>query len=208
VPEIPESLAREGAAFGDTARAREILAALGADLPVGCSGLRRRVQLLALAPGLNIAPIRGNVPTRLLKLEGGQYGALVLAAAGLSRLGIARPGYVFSVEEMIPAAGQGALAVQGRRGEDYAFLEAVQDERTWEEVMAERAFIRALDCGCGSPAAAYARTSGNEMRMSGMYAADANSPLFRDEAAGDKREALRLAEELARRLARRAGLGQ
>jgi hydroxymethylbilane synthase len=208
---VPESLAREDTAFQNRARTESpalFLKKLGADLPVGCSGLRRRVQLLTLVPGLSIAPIRGNVPTRLAKLDSGQYGALILAAAGLARLGIARSGYVFSVEEMIPAAGQGALAVQGRRGEDYAFLEAVQDAACWEEVMAERAFIRALDCGCGSPAAAYARTSGNEMHIIGMYAADSNSPLFKGEITGDKREAARLAEELARRLARKAGLGQ
>jgi hydroxymethylbilane synthase len=185
--------------------AREILAALDSSLPAGCSGLRRRMQLLSLAPGLNIASVRGNVPTRLSKMDAGQYGALVLAAAGLERLGIKRAGYVFSVTEMLPAAGQGALALQGRRGEDYAFLDVVRDSRSEEECAAERIFIRALACGCGSPAAAYARISGNECAIAGLFAADENSPLFREEIAGERKEAPRLAEELARRLARKAG---
>jgi hydroxymethylbilane synthase len=172
--------------------------------PLGCSSLRRRVQLLRLSPGLAIAPIRGNVPTRLSKLDGGQYGSLVLAAAGLARLGIERPLKHFSLDEMIPAAGQGAIAIQGRAGEDYAFLDIVRDPVTEEEVSAERAFIRELACGCGSPAAAYARISGGEIRITGMYAPDAESPLFRDEVSGEREHALRLAEELARRLARKA----
>jgi hydroxymethylbilane synthase len=187
---------------------------------VGCSGLRRRIQLLSLAPGLDMAPIRGNVPTRLAKLESGRYGALVLAAAGLARLGMSagepggllsgRPpasplvGRVFSVEEMVPAAGQGALAMQGRRGEDYGFLEAVRDPLSEEETTAERVFIRTLECGCGSPAAAYARIYGNEIRLRGIYAEDASSPLFRETLSGQRREALFLAEDLARRLVRKA----
>jgi hydroxymethylbilane synthase len=201
------------------AGAREALAAVRG--PVGCGGPRRRVQLLSLAPGLDIAPIRGNVPTRLSKLESGGYGALVLAAAGLARLGMVwgEPGgilsglpavpafldYVFSVEEMVPAAGQGALALQGRRGEDYGFLDAVRDPVTEEETSAERVFIQTLGCGCGSPAAAYARVSGNEVLIAGLYALNAEAPLFREEIAGGRKDAPRLARELARSLARKAG---
>jgi hydroxymethylbilane synthase len=170
-------------------------------LPIGCGSARRRIQLLLLAPGLAAAPIRGNVPTRLAKMDGGAYGALVLAAAGLERLGIRdRPGYIFPVREMIPAAGQGTLALQGRRGEDYAFLGAVRDPVTEEEAGMERALIRALEAGCGSPAAAYAHIEGNEISILGMYAADLTAPPVRDEIAGDRGQGLRLAETLARRL--------
>jgi hydroxymethylbilane synthase len=177
-------------------------------LPVGCSSPRRRIQLLALAPRLEAAPIRGNVPTRLSKLDGGQYGALVLAAAGLARLGISRgKTYVFSAGEMVPAAGQGVLAVQGRRGENYGFLDAVRDPVSEEEVMAERTFIRALDCGCGSPAAVFAQISGGEIRIIAMYSpvetAGAAAPILREEISGERAEAPRLAEKLARRLLRR-----
>jgi hydroxymethylbilane synthase len=198
-------LPSDGADFRSFSEARGVLAALDSSLPAGCSSLRRRMQLHSLAPGLNIASIRGNVPTRLSKMDAGQYGALVLAAAGIARLGIRRPGYVFSVEEMVPAAGQGALALQGRRGEDYAFLDAVRDPVSEEETSAERMFIRSLDCGCGSPAAAYARISGNEVFIAGLYALSSEAPLFREETAGERKDAPRLAGELARSLARKAG---
>ncbi|GHV06545.1 porphobilinogen deaminase [Spirochaetia bacterium] len=177
-------------------------------LHVGSSSLRRRLQFQALAPGITVAPIRGNVPTRLAKMDDGQYSALMLAAAGLERLRIRdREAYVFSVEEMIPAAGQGTLAVQGRRGEDYGFLDTVRDRVSAAEAEAEQTFIRTLDCGCGSPAAVYAKISGSEIRITALFATDAESPLFRDEISGDRETGLRLAEELARRLLQK-GQGQ
>jgi hydroxymethylbilane synthase len=170
-------------------------------LPVGSSSPRRRLQFQALAPGIITAPIRGNVPTRLSKMDEGQYGALIIAAAGLERLGIRdRQTHLFSVQEMIPAAGQGVLAVQGRRGENYDFLDAVQDPVSAEEAAAERIFIRTLDCGCGSPAAVYAKIDRQEIRIIALYAADINSPPFRDEISGEQEEGPRLAEKLARRL--------
>jgi hydroxymethylbilane synthase len=170
-------------------------------LPVGCSSARRRIQLLALAPFLRTASVRGNVPTRLAKMDRGDYGALILAAAGLERLGIRdRAGYRFPVREMIPAAGQGVLAVQGRAGEDYAFLDAVRDPITEEEARLERALVRALGGGCGSPAAAFARIAGNEISLLGMYAAAPDAPPVRDEISGRREEGPRLAETLARRL--------
>jgi hydroxymethylbilane synthase len=182
------------------------LDALGAG-PAGCSSIRRRVQLRVLAPALMVAPVRGNVPTRLDKLDRGQYGALVLAAAGLIRLGIRdRPGYVFSVDEMVPAAGQGVLAIQGRRGEDSAFLDAVRDKVSEEEALAERSFVQAIGGGCGSPAAAYARVSGGEIAITGMYAAEDGAFLFKDRVSGPREEGRRLAEELARLLLGKGGL--
>ncbi|AEF85222.1 hydroxymethylbilane synthase [Treponema primitia ZAS-2] len=193
---------------------KDIFTALEKALPIGCSSLRRRIQLQALAPELHSAPIRGNVPTRLSKLDSGQYGALILAAAGLERLGITRQGgRLFSLQEMIPAAGQGTLAIQGRRGEDYPFLELLRDPISEEEALAERALIRTLGCGCSSPAAAYAKISGNEIFITGMYTpletegiglANVTNideiPFAREEISGDRRHALQLAEELARRL--------
>jgi hydroxymethylbilane synthase len=170
-------------------------------LSVGSSSLRRRLQFQALAPGVTVAPIRGNVPTRIAKMDDGQYGALLLAVAGLERLGIRdRQTYVFSVQEMIPAAGQGTLAVQGRCGEDYGFLDTIRDPVSADEATAERAFIAALDCGCGSPAGVYAKISGSEIRIIALFAANAEAPLFRDEISGGREAGIRLAEELARRL--------
>jgi hydroxymethylbilane synthase len=179
--------------------------------PVGCSSLRRRVQLLALAPSFCTAPIRGNVPTRLEKLDRGEYGALVLAAAGLARLGVTdRPGYVFPVSEMVPAAGQGVIAVQGRRGDAWPFLDAVRDPRTEAEAHAERALILALGSGCGSPAAAYAKIDGGEIQIRAFFAGPGggplfrDAPLFRDEISGAREDALSLAESLAQRLLKKA----
>jgi hydroxymethylbilane synthase len=174
--------------------------------PVGCASIRRRIQLLAMRPALTVAPVRGNVPTRLDKLDRGQYGALVLAAAGLIRLGIKdRPGYVFPVEEMVPAAGQGVLAVQGRRGEDFAFLDAVRDRVTEEEALAERTFVQAIGGGCGAPAGACARISGGGIAILGMYGAESGAFLFRDTITGPREEGRRLAEKLARLLLRKGG---
>jgi hydroxymethylbilane synthase len=176
----------------------------GGGAAIGCSSLRRRIQLRALEPRLSFAPIRGNVPTRLSKMDQGQYGALVLALAGLTRLGISRAGYVFPVREMIPAAGQGTLALQGRRGEDYRFLDAVRDPVTGEEAVAERAFIRAIGGGCDSPAAAFARIDGQEIALIAMYAANEQSPLYKDEISGRREDGPRLAETLAGRLLKKA----
>jgi hydroxymethylbilane synthase len=177
-------------------------------LPLGCSSMRRRIQLLALAPDTAVAPIRGNVLTRLAKLDQGQFGALILAAAGIERLGIRdRPGYYFSVRDMVPAAGQGVLALQGRRGEDYAFLDALRDPLTEEEARAERRVILTLGGGCHFPAAAFARISGTEIAVIAMYAAGDASPFYVEEIAGPRDRGLALAETLARRLLSRGAAG-
>jgi hydroxymethylbilane synthase len=181
------------------------LESLGA-ISVGSSSVRRRVQLLALAPRLKTAPVRGNVPTRLEKLDRGQYGALVLAAAGLIRLGIHRPGYIFPVEELVPAAGQGILAVQGRRGEDLAFLEAVHDRLSEEEALAERTLIQTLGGSCGSPAAAHARIAGGVITLTGMYGDENGAFLVKEQLSGPREDGRRLAEKLARLLLERRGL--
>jgi hydroxymethylbilane synthase len=169
--------------------------------PVGCSSMRRRIQLSARVPGLAIAPVRGNVPTRLEKLDQGQFGALILAAAGLERLGIKdRQGYYFAVRDMVPAAGQGVLALQGRRGEDFAFLDALRDPVTEEEAEAERRLIRALGGGCHFPTAAFARISGTEIVILGMYAVGIGAPFYTEEISGDRIRVFELTESLAHRL--------
>ena len=92
--------------------------------PIGCSSLRRKLQLKEIYPDMNVKSIRGNLQTRLEKLDNGDYAGLVLAAAGLKRLGLEkRISRYFDTEEMVPAAGQGILAVQGRKGLDYEYLE-------------------------------------------------------------------------------------
>ncbi len=137
--------------------------------PIGCSAARRRIQLAGLFPGVETAPVRGNVLTRLRKLDEGQFSALVLAGAGLRRLGLeGRISRYFSTEELLPAAGQGILAVQGRAGEDFSFLEGFHDREGALCARAERAFVRRLDGGCSSPVAAHAQVHGEELRLEGL----------------------------------------
>ncbi|MCC8137505.1 MAG: hydroxymethylbilane synthase [Clostridiales bacterium] len=126
--------------------------------PVGCSSRRRMLQFAQLYPQAVFAPIRGNVQTRLRKLDSGEFGATILAAAGLKRLGLEhRISRYFTTEEMIPAAGQGILAVQGRAGEDYSYLSGYSDEAAAICAKAERAFVHALGGNCSTPVAAYAQ---------------------------------------------------
>ena len=169
---------------------------LEASLPIGCASRRRAIQLAALYPDMEVAPVRGNVLTRLRKLDEGQYAALVLAAAGLKRLGLeGRIARYFTAEEIIPAAGQGILAVQTRAGEDYPCLTAVADREGTACALAERAFVRALDGGCSSPVAAHGVVDGDTLVLTGM---DENGR--RDRISGPVREAERLGETLARRM--------
>jgi hydroxymethylbilane synthase len=135
-----------------------------AELPqgarVGTSSLRRVAQLLALRPDLRLAPLRGNLDTRLRKLDEGAYDAIVLAAAGLVRLGLAdRIRARFPVAEMIPAAGQGALGLEIRAGDAAlrGHLAPLRDTPTWLAVHAERAVARALGGSCSMPLAAFAQ---------------------------------------------------
>lgn len=169
---------------------------LEASLPIGCASRRRAIQLAALYPDMEVAPVRGNVLTRLRKLDEGQYAALVLAAAGLKRLGLeGRIARYFTAEEIIPAAGQGILAVQTRAGEDYHCLAAVADREGTACALAERAFVRALDGGCSSPVAAHGVVDGDTLVLTGM---DENGR--RDRISGPMTEAEQLGETLARRM--------
>lgn len=137
--------------------------------PVGTSSARRSMQLQKLYPETEIIPVRGNVLTRLKKLDDGEFGALILAAAGLKRLGLEdRITRYFTPEELLPAAGQGILAVQGRAGEDYSFLTGFFDADSRVAAEAERAFVRELDGGCSSPIAAYAKVNGEQLILYGF----------------------------------------
>ncbi len=139
-------------------------------LPVGSASPRRRIQLEKLFPGCRVEPARGNVLTRLQKLDSGQYGALVLAVAGLRRLGLEnRVNRVFAPEEMLPAAGQGILAVQARADFDPSILSPLNNNEAELCALAERAFLQTLDGGCSSPVAAYARVQQGQIVLRGLY---------------------------------------
>lgn len=140
------------------------------DRPVGCASSRRMLQLRDLYPNVSFETVRGNVLTRLRKLDEGEYGALILAAAGLKRLGLEkRINRYFSTEELIPAACQGTLCIQGRAGEDYSALAPFFDEDATVEAQAERAFIQTVNGGCTSPIAAYAERDGNTLTLRALY---------------------------------------
>ena len=148
--------------------------------------MRRQSQLRALRGDLEAVPVRGNVDTRLKKLERGEYDALVLAAAGLERLGLAeRVTQYFTVSEMCPAAGQGALAVETRGG-DERIVEAVMpldDPSSHQAVRAERAMLRCLGGGCQAPIAAYASSADEKLELLGVVAALDGSRIVRATAA-------------------------
>ncbi len=149
---------------------------------VGTSSLRRAAQLRHARPDLIVENIRGNVDTRLRKLGEGRYDAVVLAVAGLRRLGLAdRIAEVLSPEWMCPAAGQGALAVQCRAGdaETQRRLAALDDPQTRAEVTAERALLAELGGGCRVPIGACARAEGSRLRLTAMVASPDGAQLVR-----------------------------
>jgi hydroxymethylbilane synthase len=176
-----------------------------ADLPagarVGTSSLRRQSQLRARYPRLEVAPLRGNVQTRLRRLDEGRFDAVILAAAGLSRLGLhSRITSLLEPGESLPAVGQGALGIECRaeRADLLGLLAALDDAPTRWCVEAERALSRALAGSCNVPLAGYADWEGQRVRLRGLVAAPDGSRLVRDELLATAGET---PEQLGRRLA-------
>ncbi|WEA38178.1 hydroxymethylbilane synthase [Lysinibacillus fusiformis] len=174
-----------------------------ADLPagavVGTSSLRRSAQLLIVRPDLEIKWIRGNVDTRLAKLETKEYDAIILAAAGLKRLGWSEDVVTefLSVEDCLPAVAQGSLGIECR-GDDtelLAELAKLTDQLTWQEAHAERAFLAAMDGGCQVPIAGYATSNGDEITLTGLVAAPDASVVYKETVVGS--DAKKIGEELA-----------
>jgi hydroxymethylbilane synthase len=171
------------------------------DLPqgavVGTSSLRREAQLKARYPHLQIVPLRGNLDTRLSKLDRGDMQAIILAAAGLKRLGLAqRIRQVIAPEVLLPAAGQGALGIE-IRADGHGIRQALQplaDEKTFREVRAERAVSRALGGSCQVPLAAYcvSEPDGKTLRLRALVAMTDGSKVLRAECTGTDPEALGL----------------
>lgn len=170
-------------------------------LPIGCSSRRRALQLQKLFPGVEIKSIRGNVQTRLSKLDSGEYGALVLAAAGLLRLGLAdRISRFFSVEEMLPSAGQGILAVQGRKDFNAALLQPFFEKEATYAALCERAFVRYTGGGCSSPIAAHARVFSEKILLKGLYFEEKTGYYEFGEMEGLVEEAEQIGIQLAKKL--------
>ncbi|MFP5330511.1 MAG: hydroxymethylbilane synthase [Alphaproteobacteria bacterium] len=165
---------------------------------LGTSSPRRKAQLLAVRPDLTVVTLRGNVETRLRKLSEGEADATVLSSAGLHRLGLDEVGSPLPFEIMLPAPGQGAIAVECRAGDpEWAeLLESINDRPSRHSVLAERAFARALGGSCHSPVAAMATAEGDEVRLTGEILSEDGLARIRDEAvfaAGDEAAAAELA---------------
>ena len=187
-PEVPV------VAWSKRADPRDVL--LGKPGVIGSSSLRRRLQLAKIFPEAEIIPLRGNITTRLRKLNDGEFDGLVLAAAGLERIGEAwRVSRFFSVDEVMPAPGQGILACQGRAGEDYGYLECVNDVNSRDCALAERSFSRAIGGGCNIPLGAYAEVSGGTLTVKGLFVD--GGKFLRGEVAGARSDAEALGERLA-----------
>jgi hydroxymethylbilane synthase len=173
---------------------------------VGTSSPRRRALLLAVRPDLAVEPIRGNVDTRLRKLASGEWDAIVLAAAGLRRLGVTPESWVaLDPETFVPAVGQGILAVQARVDDHatQACLARLDDPATRACALAERAYLARLGASCNTPMAAHARVDGATVRVAAVVASDDGRRLLRESAAAPAADAARLGREVAETLLRR-----
>jgi len=176
------------------------------DLPpkavVGTSSLRRKFQLLERRPDLKIKELRGNINTRLKKLQQGEYDAIVLAAAGLKRAGIeVKDLYYFELKEMIPAVGQGILGIETRSGDDLSYLwQTVHSPQSARQIAAERAFMLKLGGDCTTPLAAYALVEKDKIKVYGMLATNDGKKMAKDEVEGEKEKAAQWGEELALKL--------
>lgn len=207
---IPEELAvsaiteREDPRDALVARDGMRLAELPPGATVGTSSPRRQCQLKHLRPDLRVVDLRGNIDTRLRKLDqGSEMQAIVLAAAGLERLGLeARISEKFSVEAMVPAIGQGALAIETRRndGATRSLVDFLNHDPTWRAARAERAFLKRLGGGCQVPLSAHAFFLDGALRIIGTVGSPDGSRLVKATIAGAAAEPERLGEELAERL--------
>jgi len=195
--------ARGSAADAFVSRSGKTLAQLPAGAVVGTSSLRRSSQILRARPDLATAHIRGNVDTRLRKLraEGGEFDAIVLAEAGLQRLGLeGEITAILSDDIMLPAPGQGALAVECRASdrELHEMLTRLHDSKTASEVAAERSFLRALDAGCNTPVAARAVvTSSSRLYFRGRCVSPDGKTAFEVETEGLSSEAEKIGQSMA-----------
>lgn len=213
VKDVPMTLAPEFAlaAIGEREDPRDAfvsnrypdLSALPAGARVGTSSLRRECQLRARHPALQTEPLRGNVPTRLRKLDAGNYDAVILAAAGLKRLGLAaRITRLLDPAECLPAPGQGALGIEclSKRTDLIELLAALDHAATARCVAAERAFSRALAGSCNVPLGAYAEAGAKVMRLRGFIGAPDGSRVVSGEMEGPAGDPEALGAALAARL--------
>ncbi len=182
------------------------LAGLPANAVVGTSSQRRLAQLKALRSDVVVNDLRGNVDTRIRKLDEGQYDAVILASAGLLRLGLQdRISARLSIDEMLPAVGQGAIAIETRADDEFtvAATEKLDHAVTRVACLAERSFLRALGGGCQLPIAAHAVIDGDRIHIDGLVAQPDGSEILRDSLSGSSNHAESLGAKLGARLLER-----
>lgn len=186
------------------------IAELAEGATVGTSSLRRRAQLLARRPDLNVVEFRGNVQTRLKKLADGVAEATFLAMAGLNRLAMDDvPKHAIAPEDMLPAVAQGAIGIE-RRGDDRRaaeMLAAIHDGPTGQRLAAERAFLAALDGSCETPIGGLALLDGGNLRLRGEILRPDGSEVLNDDATAPIEDGAALGREMAAKLLDRAGPG-
>lgn len=176
---------------------------------VGTSSLRRRAQVLWRRPDLSVVEFRGNVQTRMRKLQQGVARATFLACAGLNRLNLDMVRHPIAAEDMLPAVAQGTIGVE-RRADDMgaaALLEAIHDAPTGQRLMAERSYLRALDGSCETPIAGLADLEGRSIRLRGEILRPDGSDCLAEEGRAPVEDAATLGEEIAKRLLQRAPKG-
>lgn len=170
---------------------------------VGTSSLRRKSQLLAVRPDLQLHDLRGNIHTRMRKLDEGQYDAIILAAAGLERMGLPeRIRSIIAAEVCLPAVAQGALAIEvlANDSSTQGFVDCLNDESTLACVRAERAMNAALEGGCQVPIGSYAIWQGEQIWLRGLVASLDGKTIIRGERKGSAADAQAMGEDLAREL--------
>ena len=181
---------------------------LPAGARVGTGSFRRQAQLLALRPDLNILDIRGNIDTRIRKMENGEYDAVALATAGIRRLGLQnRISYELSYDEMLPAPGQGALAVEVRSNDAFTNEIAAKLDHppTALAVTAERDFLERMGGGCNVPIAVFARLENGALEMDALAASPDGKRVVRDNVSGDPQKYAYICAALAERILDKGG---
>jgi len=212
--ELPEGLAivavpqREDPRDAVLGRDKTPILELPRGAKIGTSSLRRQAQLLAARPDFDIEPLRGNINTRLRKLREGMYDAIILASAGVRRLGWQNEvTEIIPPDVMLPAIGQGALGIEARLDDEDTLgrISFLNDEVTGSCVAAERAFLHRLEGGCQVPIAAYAEREGDQIRLTGLVGSVDGTSIIRDSDQGPAAEAARLGDALATRILEAGG---
>ena len=203
-------LPREDARDAFISRKASSLGALPVGAVVGTASLRRQAMVKRLRPDLEVVMLRGNVETRLRKLEAGEADATVLAVAGLKRLGILSAATaILDADDFLPAVGQGAIGIEARTDDEanHALVAAINDADTATAIAAERAFLAVLDGSCRTPIGGHARLSGDTVRFRGMIIRPDGTEAFEVFREGHRDDAARLGADAGGELKGRAGAG-